>query len=544
MNHSRLTPEEHAELLSLIQSSLDERATPEKLARLREWVCRDEEAGRIYVRYTHLCGKLHWSPNRELESGGPIRPEGGKAQPIPPDLLSGLPQPGVNFLARGLLVLLLAAAIGLPGIVYMLLPGDGASPPVVKQSASERTEPQASQPEALRQEGSRPMAAAWITRTHDCVWSAEGKEWTIGTEFSPGQRLDLREGLAELTFADGAQLILRAPAVFEIGSGRARLCVGSVTATVPWAAIGFKIETPVATVVDLGTEFGVSVGADGTSETHVFQGRVQMVTGVTDEVPTLKQSQLLMGEGARVRPAAMEGSVSVEPILASTEQFVRRFPEPRPDRFPKRPRLIVSADRKGGAEYDGASMENLGRVRPTIAFDGETDPLKSSESGLRVGSLLYSDRPYVVTRIDEPVAGADYIRVFNTDKEKRSNLSTPCTYDVTFTTEHESVFVMVLVDDRLRRREGRQQQLVDRFVSRFAKPGEFADTGLDVHTVDHASALTLSVFGRSAPTRDAKGAPITYQFNNKMPCGLCCCVLAAMEEKPPEIGQERGKDAQ
>lgn len=49
---------------------------------------------------------------------------------------------------------------------------------------------------------------------------------------------------------------------------------GSVKISVPPAAVGFTVETPVARIVDLGTEFDVDVGEEGATETRVRSGMV------------------------------------------------------------------------------------------------------------------------------------------------------------------------------------------------------------------------------------------------------------------------------
>ena len=62
--------------------------------------------------------------------------------------------------------------------------------------------------------------------------------------------------------------------------------------------MGLTIRTPTATVTDLGTEFGVEVGKDGTCEVHVLKGLVQTKFfasgGQASQIVQLKE-----GEGRR-----------------------------------------------------------------------------------------------------------------------------------------------------------------------------------------------------------------------------------------------------
>jgi hypothetical protein len=95
----------------------------------------------------------------------------------------------------------------------------------------------------------------------------------VGTTLRSGA-LHLRSGLLELTYPSGVVILLESPARFDLRNPTSLwLGEGNATANVPAAAIGFTIETPSASIVDLGTEFGVRAGA-GSSDVHVFKGEV------------------------------------------------------------------------------------------------------------------------------------------------------------------------------------------------------------------------------------------------------------------------------
>ena len=122
---------------------------------------------------------------------------------------------------------------------------------------------------------SRLQPVARITATQACVWGDMPSPLKFASELLPGQHVDLRDGLVEVTYSDGASVILEGPAIYEVGEvGKGTLEAGSLTATVPRPAVGFSITTPSSVVVDLGTEFGVKVNRFGHSEVHVFRGRV------------------------------------------------------------------------------------------------------------------------------------------------------------------------------------------------------------------------------------------------------------------------------
>ncbi|MCA9021389.1 MAG: FecR domain-containing protein, partial [Planctomycetaceae bacterium] len=90
-----------------------------------------------------------------------------------------------------------------------------------------------------------------------------------------GHTYQLRQGIVRLMMNSGVEVILESPAAFELlHQNSLRLYSGSLAAEVNASAVGFVVETPSQRVVDLGTRFGVRVEQDGSSETHVFQGKV------------------------------------------------------------------------------------------------------------------------------------------------------------------------------------------------------------------------------------------------------------------------------
>ncbi len=111
-----------------------------------------------------------------------------------------------------------------------------------------------------------------------------------------GKTLQLDRGLAEVEFERGARVILQGPAGLELLSGTsARLLHGTLTARVPDQARGFTVLSPHGKVVDLGTEFGLSVDSVGATTVRVFAGKVEAfpVTAGGDSKPgvTIRPNQ-------------------------------------------------------------------------------------------------------------------------------------------------------------------------------------------------------------------------------------------------------------
>jgi hypothetical protein len=125
-------------------------------------------------------------------------------------------------------------------------------------------------------------------------------------------------GLAEFRFQSGVRVVLEGPARLELLSGTsARLHRGKLAARVS-GTTGFEVLSPRGKVIDLGTEFGVSVSDSGDTDVHVFEGRVEVVPAGAGAAVSLTQAQT-------ARLAA--GSVTVRPE-PSPEGFIRAIVPP------------------------------------------------------------------------------------------------------------------------------------------------------------------------------------------------------------------------
>lgn len=116
---------------------------------------------------------------------------------------------------------------------------------------------------------------ALLTQAVDATWRGHDQP-RAGSILSAG-RLQLTSGLAQLEFYSGAQLILEGPADLELVSTNRAVChSGRIRAWVPPQARGFTVTAPEFELVDLGTEFGMEVGAASGSKVQVFDGEVEL----------------------------------------------------------------------------------------------------------------------------------------------------------------------------------------------------------------------------------------------------------------------------
>jgi len=321
---NRLSSEEMAELRRLIQGLYDGRITSDERARLKQWMRQSEEASWIYVQYMNLYAGLHWdtAQESELEQAVPKGAAGASRSAIL-GFLGDVFQQGTNFLSRSL-VLSLLLAVGLPFMLFLILILHVARQPA---------------PVA------RAMPVAKITQMHECVWGEGSAPLPVGADLFPGQRIRLSGGLVEIVFADGTNVIVQGPSTFETNTrGEGFLHIGSLVANVPKGAEGFTIRTPTATVVDLGTEFGVAVEDEkDTLEVQVFQGKVALKTGVEDADRKPSHHHLVAGRAVRVESADRQGKMVVREVAFSADRFVRRLPAPT-----KPVKAAIIADFSGG----------------------------------------------------------------------------------------------------------------------------------------------------------------------------------------------------
>jgi hypothetical protein len=76
---------------------------------------------------------------------------------------------------------------------------------------------------------------------------------------------------------NGAVVVAEGPAEIELLAPNRALCKqGKLRASIPSQAHGFTVTVPGMNLVDLGTEFALAVGRDGTSQVHVLEGEVRM----------------------------------------------------------------------------------------------------------------------------------------------------------------------------------------------------------------------------------------------------------------------------
>ncbi|MDA7916564.1 FecR family protein [Verrucomicrobia bacterium] len=118
-------------------------------------------------------------------------------------------------------------------------------------------------------------AIATIDESQNADWDEEHIGMGEGAQLSSGV-LKLRSGLVRLHTPGGVSLSMEGPAELNlVSSSLVHVNSGRVVVHVPESEIGFRVETDLMNIVDLGTAFGVSVNNRGATELSVFQGLVE-----------------------------------------------------------------------------------------------------------------------------------------------------------------------------------------------------------------------------------------------------------------------------
>lgn len=409
-------PEQEPELRELLDAVCEDRLTPEITTRL-ETALRDRPAAQeFYLRHLHLHGLLKWELGQEAEwsavrrlkeqragSVANVAKQAGESKSV--TILSEhdrYPKQSRWIIGSSIAATLLVTAV----LTYWM----STAPP---------------------QSGSGPMVAlpgVTLSQVIDARWdAAHAAALRPGDSLSAGE-VRLAAGLARLDFADGASVTLEGPTEFTVVDGRRGILHrGRLTAKVPPEAIGFRIDTPTLTAVDLGTTFGIQADDAGRSEIQVFDGEVALSLPSTANEAAPQKRTLTEGTAARadadrrtIAETSFDGSAYVRSwplaygVLAATGSV--RFVEPKPHLvprryeddahlvvFPEREAVVLPADLRvaavatgrhaGPFDPAGATLRTGTRVRSYLM---QFNPVGASTEPVRAlrGSITF-DRPIV-----------------------------------------------------------------------------------------------------------------------------------------------------
>lgn len=166
-------------------------------------------------------------------------------------------------------------------------------------------------------------AVATITGSSGAVWLQQDRSSGENKRLYTNSTMHLLEGFAEITFDNQARLILQSPVEIAIEDyNQIHLRSGKLSASIPKTAWGFVVRTDGASVVDYGTEFGVTANRNGQTEVQVFVGSVELRSGL-DPIRFDETVRLVKGQVGSVSDV---GDLTFESDKAHPDSYVRRLP--------------------------------------------------------------------------------------------------------------------------------------------------------------------------------------------------------------------------
>jgi len=175
----------------------------------------------------------------------------------------------------------------------------------------------------------RPLGpVANVLETQGVAW-VEGSAAPTTGRLPVAVPLEFTRGFVRLGFPSGTKVTLEAPCRFRLDEKEALSVLhGRASVHTPNGAEGFRIDTPGGRFVDLGTEFGLAVGSDGSTPvvlTEVFKGEVEIEA--TKTRLTIGESRALVREEGKPKllaaldesPVMLVNHLEGLPGSASTE---------------------------------------------------------------------------------------------------------------------------------------------------------------------------------------------------------------------------------
>lgn len=377
----------YSRIHTLTVRQLDGELTDAEHAELQTMLLDNAAARKAYVHYFQDTACLRWLCLEELPG------DGDSLKSLPSEPLRGRRR-FVSYVFYGGVASLIAA------VAFSLFNSRLTPPASIDQPAvavlDAGKDPTPGHKEPVDDTPAQPHAeqVATITGLGAVQWAhANGNQIRLLGRCAVGDCLELTDGAIELTFDAGAQVTVFAPADFTIMSSTSIECKrGRVTTLVGERGKGFIVLTPQAKVVDLGTQFGLSVSDSGETEVVVFQGSVNMSSAGTENAPVRRLSQ---GDALVLKKSGQfERVVSIQrnDFLRAVESFRQQPSEP------------VIAD-----------------VHDNIRTEEGVKSYQIVRNGFDEDALCFVDRNHQWNGIDKTglpkfLLGADYIMPFNDDK--------------------------------------------------------------------------------------------------------------------------------
>jgi hypothetical protein len=260
---------------------------------------------------------------------------------------------------------------------------------------------------------------ARVVDLSNVVWADGAKQFGEWSVVQPGDSLKFQSGCVNLFLDNGAELLIEGPAdVRFVSSKKVIAQQGKLAARIGPGAVGFRIDTPHAKVIDRGTSFGVSVAGDSHTSVVVYEGIVDLDVLGNRSLP---RRRLATGEALSVN---RQGQLSRITTVQSAD-----FLEP--------PQVRIVGTQPNGLIR---SVSDNVRSLKTAKY------YRVIPRGFREDCRAYVDRLHEWNGLDTRglppfLIGGDYVMTFNDDK---------VTNQIEIAVEiSEPANVYVLIDDRV-----------------------------------------------------------------------------------------------
>ena len=210
---------------------------------------------------------------------------------------------------------------------------------------------------------------ATVTDLMEAQWADNTSPLERGEFLASGQEsYSIEHGLVEIRFNDGANVVVEAPAKFQIlAEDRIGIEFGKIYSRVPREAIGFSVYTKNAKIIDMGTEFGVQADIWGDTYLHVVKGKTALIAGSEANKSIIN---VVKGDAKKISADNTE----VRDVIYDDKLFVRKF-DSRENFVWRGKNQIKLADIVGGGSGFGGGKPNVG-IDPTtgkaeyLSFNG------------------------------------------------------------------------------------------------------------------------------------------------------------------------------
>lgn len=349
----------HDELLQLLDELLNQTIDADRHSQLQDILRSDPEAREQYLEYLDL----HFDLDRLHQSIGDLPPNADNLSKLvestrgAPKEVASDPDSLELMAARARWTWWASLAVAIALCVGVALVATSRNP----FESSRLVERKEVSPQSRIENRSHvQLTQALATKFFGEATPPLGSFVPLGHEFA------LSSGMVELQFPAGATTIIEAPAVFVVtDDARLELASGSCSVHAPEGAEGFRVDTPLGNIIDLGTRFVVNVDQMGDTKVQVVEGEADLFAKQkADEAKSPAPAERINLRRGQARQLLTGDRVDVLEIPFDEAAYRNQIP----DRIT---RFLASQDAQGNAN----ELESVSVQRGGVDYEYHVDEL-------------------------------------------------------------------------------------------------------------------------------------------------------------------------